>query len=75
MMKKFLFLFAAAALMVACGNKQQAEGAAAEENQKSLEEWFGKAAGEELDVTFKGRVPKADLDKLNAKECTNTLVF
>lgn len=157
-MKKFLFLFAAAALMVACGNKQQAEGAAAEgytfsvqnnitgttgpncflpelgapitfevtgegdildvaatvkikhsdktevkearptselwikgrqddnkdikitltadeENQKSLEEWFGKAAGEELDVTFKGRVPKADLDKLNAKECTNTLVF
>ena len=46
-----------------------------EENQKKLVEWFPKAAGEEVDITFKGKVPKADLEKLNAKECTNTLVF
>ena len=46
-----------------------------EENQKKLVEWFPKAAGEEVDITFKAKVPKADLEKLNAKECTNTLVF
>ena len=46
-----------------------------EENQKKLVEWFPKVAGEEVDITFKGKVPKADLEKLNGKECTNTLVF
>ncbi len=46
-----------------------------EDNQKKLVEWFGKPANEEVEITFKGRIPKADLDKLNAKECTNTLVF
>jgi hypothetical protein len=46
-----------------------------EENQKKLVEWFPKAAGEEVDITFKGKVPKADLEKVNGKECTNTLVF
>jgi hypothetical protein len=48
---------------------------AVEENQKKLEEWFKKPAGEEVEITFKGKAPKADLEKLNGKECTNTLVF
>ena len=43
--------------------------------QKEIIEWLSKPAGTALDIIFKGRVPKADLDKLNAKECTNTLVI
>lgn len=48
---------------------------ATEESQAALVEWIKKPAGEKIDLVFKGRVPKADLDKLNAKECTNTLVL
>lgn len=46
-----------------------------EKMQKKIVEWLSQPAGTELDIIFKGRVPKADLDKLNAKECTNTLVI
>lgn len=46
-----------------------------EDNQKKLVEWFGKPAGEEVEITFSGKAAKADLEKLNGKECTNTLVF
>lgn len=46
-----------------------------EEMQKKIIEWLSQPTGTELDIIFKGRVPKADLDKLNAKECTNTLVL
>ena len=46
-----------------------------EKMQKQIVEWLSKPAGEELNIIFTGRVPKADLDKLNAKECTNTLVL
>ncbi|MBR5084109.1 MAG: hypothetical protein IKX33_05860 [Prevotella sp.] len=46
-----------------------------EEMQKQIIEWLSKPADTELDIVFKGKVPKADLDKLNGKECTNTLVL
>lgn len=46
-----------------------------EENQKKLVEWFDKPEGTEVEVVFKGKAAKADLDKLNGKECTNTLVL
>ena len=46
-----------------------------EESQKKLIEWLTKPEGTEETIIFKGRVPKADLDKLNARECTNTLVL
>lgn len=46
-----------------------------EDSQKKLAEWLKAAPGTELEVVFKGTVPKADMEKLNAKECTNTLVF
>lgn len=46
-----------------------------EENQKKLVEWFDKPAGTEVEVTFKGKAAKKDLDQLNGKECTNTLVL
>ena len=46
-----------------------------EDSQKKLIEWLTKPEGTEETIIFKGRVPKADLDKLNAKECTNTLVL
>ena len=46
-----------------------------EEMQKQIIEWLSQPAGTELDIVFKGKAPKADLDKLNAKECTNTLVL
>ena len=48
---------------------------AEEESFKALQEFFGKPAGEELEITFKGTAPKADLEKLNDKKCTNTLVI
>lgn len=40
-----------------------------------LPEWFKKPAGEEIELIFKGKLPKADMDKLNAKETTNTIVI
>ena len=46
-----------------------------EDSQAKLVEWLKAAAGEEVEVVFKAKLPKADMDKLNAKECTNTLVF
>ena len=46
-----------------------------EEMQKQIIEWLSQPAGTDLNIVFKGKVPKADLDKLNAKECTNTLVL
>ncbi len=46
-----------------------------EDSQKKLVEWLKAPAGEEVEVVFKAKLPKADMDKLNAKECTNTLVF
>ncbi|MBQ6647684.1 MAG: hypothetical protein IJM66_02410 [Muribaculaceae bacterium] len=46
-----------------------------EESQTKLVEWLNKPAGEEVELVFKARLPKADMDKLNAKECTNTLVL
>lgn len=46
-----------------------------EESQGKIAEWLKAAAGEEVEVVFKAQLPKADMDKLNAKECTNTLVF
>ena len=48
---------------------------AEEESFKALQEFFGKPAGEEIELIFKGSAPKADLEKLNGKECTNTLVI
>ena len=46
-----------------------------EDSQAKLVEWLNKPAGEEVELVFKARLPKADMDKLNAKECTNTLVL
>lgn len=46
-----------------------------DESYKALQEFFPKAAGEKVELTFKGTAPKADLEKLNGKECTNTLVI
>lgn len=46
-----------------------------EDSQKKLIEWLTKPEGTEETIIFKAKVPKADLDKLNAKECTNTLVL
>lgn len=46
-----------------------------EENLKKLQEWFPKAKGEKVKVEFKGKAPKADLEKLNGKKTTNTLVI
>lgn len=46
-----------------------------EESQSKLAEWLKAPAGEEVEVVFKAQLPKADMDKLNAKECTNTLVL
>ena len=46
-----------------------------EESQKKLIEWLKKPEGTEENIIFKGKAPKADLDKLNGKECTNTLVL
>lgn len=46
-----------------------------EDSQKKLLEWLTKPEGTEETIIFKGKVPKADLDKLNAKACTNTLVL
>lgn len=46
-----------------------------DDSYKALQEFFPKAKGEQVEVTFKGTAPKADLEKLNGKECTNTLVI
>jgi hypothetical protein len=46
-----------------------------EDSQKKLIEWLTKPEGTEETIIFKAKVPKADLDKLNAKACTNTLVL
>ena len=46
-----------------------------EDTFKALQEFFPKAEGEKVDLTFKGKAAKADLDKLNGKETTNTLVI
>ena len=46
-----------------------------EDSQAKIAEWLKAAPGEEVEVVFKANLPKADMDKLNAKECTNTLVF
>lgn len=46
-----------------------------DDSQAKLVEWLNKPAGEEVEVVFKGKLPKADMDKLNAKECTNTIVM
>lgn len=46
-----------------------------EDSYKALQEFFPKAKGEQVEITFKGTAPKADLEKLNGKECTNTLVI
>lgn len=46
-----------------------------EESMKKLTDWVKAPAGTEVEVVFKGVVPKADMEKLNAKECTNTFVF
>ena len=46
-----------------------------EDSQAKLVEWLKAAPGEEVELVFKAQLPKADMDKLNAKECTNTLVF
>jgi hypothetical protein len=46
-----------------------------EESQAKVVEWLKAATGEEVEVVFKAKLPKADMDKLNAKECTNTLVL
>lgn len=40
-----------------------------------LTEWYKKPAGEEIELIFKAKLPKADMEKLNAKQCTNTLVL
>lgn len=46
-----------------------------EESQKNLEEWFKKGKGEKVDLVFKVKAKKADLEKLNGKNTTNTLVL
>ena len=46
-----------------------------EDSMAKIAEWLKAPAGEEIEVVFKAQLPKADMDKLNAKECTNTLVF
>lgn len=46
-----------------------------EQSYKALQEFFPKAAGEKVELTFKGTAPKADLEKLNGKNTTNTLVI
>lgn len=46
-----------------------------EDSYKALQEFFPKAQGEKVDLTFKGKAAKADLEKLNGKETTNTLVI
>ena len=46
-----------------------------EDSMKKLADWIKAEPGTEVEVVFKGVVPKADMQKLNAKECTNTLVF
>ena len=46
-----------------------------EDSQAKLAEWLKAATGENVEVVFKAKLPKADMDKLNAKECTNTLVI
>jgi len=48
---------------------------AEEESYKALQEFFKKPQGEQLEIIFKGSAPKADLEKFNGKECTNTLVI
>ena len=46
-----------------------------EDSQAKLAEWLKAATGENVEVVFKAKLPKADMEKLNAKECTNTLVI
>lgn len=46
-----------------------------EDSYKALQEFFPKAQGEKVDLTFKGKATKADLEKLNGKKTTNTLVI
>ncbi len=46
-----------------------------EDSYKALQEFFPKAKGETVDLTFKGKAAKADLEKLNGRETTNTLVI
>lgn len=44
-------------------------------SQSKIAEWLNKPAGEEVVMVFKAKLPKADMDKLNAKKCNNSLVF
>ncbi len=46
-----------------------------EDSQAKLAEWLKAAPGTELEVEFEANLPKADMDKLNAKQTTNTLVL
>ena len=46
-----------------------------DDSYKALQEFFPKAQGEKVELTFKGNAAKADLEKLNGKETTNTLVI
>ena len=46
-----------------------------EESKAKLAEFLKKEKGEQVEVVFKGTAPKADLEKLNGKQTTNTLVI
>lgn len=46
-----------------------------EESQGKIVEWLKADPGTELEVVFKADLPKADMEKLNAKQTTNTLVI
>lgn len=46
-----------------------------EESKAKLTEFLKKGKGEQVEVVFKGTAPKADLEKLNGKQTTNTLVL
>ena len=46
-----------------------------DDSQKKLQEWLPAAPGEEVEIIFKAKLPKATLIKLNNRDTTNTLVL
>ena len=46
-----------------------------EDTKTKFVEWLKTAPKDEYELIFKAKLPKADMDKLNAKQCTNTLVI